>query len=126
MLGLPQLTHVRKLTVEGGKVTGERETEDGIIHLEASLPAVVSVSEKINEPRFPSFKGIMAAKKKAVDDVDRSPTSASRPTRSGCANARSTVLESTPKPPQHRRREGRGRGRGRHQGRRVPGRQKII
>ena len=65
-LGLPQLTHVRKLTVEGGKVTGERETDDGVFTLEASLPAIVSVNEKINEPRFPSFKGIMAAKKKEV------------------------------------------------------------
>ena len=65
-LGLPQLTHVRKLSVEGGKVTGERETDDGVFTLEATLPAVVSVTEKINEPRFPSFKGIMAAKKKEV------------------------------------------------------------
>ena len=65
-LGLPQLTHVRKLTVENGKVTGERETDEGVFTLEASLPAVVSVNEKINEPRFPSFKGIMAAKKKEV------------------------------------------------------------
>ena len=65
-LGLPQLTHLRKVTVEGGKVTGERETDDGVFTVEASLPAVVSVNEKINEPRFPSFKGIMAAKKKEV------------------------------------------------------------
>src|SRR6478752_1549723 len=65
-LGLPQLTHLRKLAVENGKITGERETDDGVFTLEASLPAVVSVGEKINEPRFPSFKGIMAAKKKPV------------------------------------------------------------
>ncbi|HET9874431.1 MAG TPA: electron transfer flavoprotein subunit beta/FixA family protein, partial [Mycobacterium sp.] len=65
-LGLPQLTQLRKLTVEGGKVTGERETDDGVFTLEAALPAVVSVNEKINDPRFPSFKGIMAAKKKPV------------------------------------------------------------
>ena len=69
-LGLPQLTHLRKLTVEGGKVTGERETDDGVFTVEATLPAVVSVTEKINEPRFPSFKGIMAAKKKEVDHPD--------------------------------------------------------
>src|ERR1700682_6481608 len=65
-LGLPQLTHLRKVSVEGGKGTGERGTGDGVFTLEASLPAVVSVTEKINEPRFPSFKGIMAAKKKEV------------------------------------------------------------
>ncbi|SIS07139.1 electron transfer flavoprotein subunit beta/FixA family protein [Williamsia sterculiae] len=66
---LPHLTHLRKLTVSGDELTGERETDDGIFHVEASLPAIVSVNEKINEPRFPSFKGIMAAKKKEVQVV---------------------------------------------------------
>ena len=47
-LGLPQLTHVRKLTVEGGKVTAERETDDGVFTLEATLPAIVSVNESHN------------------------------------------------------------------------------
>ena len=65
-LGLPQLTHLRKLTVDGDTLTGERETDEGIFELEATLPAIVSVNEKINEPRFPSFKGIMAAKKKEI------------------------------------------------------------
>ena len=69
-LGLPQLTHVRKLSVDGGKVTGERETDDGVFTLEATLPAIVSVNEKINEPRFPSFKGIMAAKKKPIEELE--------------------------------------------------------
>ena len=66
VLGWPALTHVRELTVEGGAVTGRRETDDGVTVLTAELPVVVSVSEKINEPRYPSFKGIMAAKKKPV------------------------------------------------------------
>lgn len=97
-LGLPQLTHVRKLSVEGGKVTGERETDDGVFGLEAALPAVVSVNEKINEPRFPSFKGIMAAKKKEVlvytlADLGVDPETV------GVANAGTTVTSSTPKPP---------------------------
>ena len=69
-LGLPQLTHLRKLSVEGGRITGQRETDEGVFTLEATLPAVVSVTEKINEPRFPSFKGIMAAKKKPVESLD--------------------------------------------------------
>ena len=68
-LGLPQLTHLRTLDIDGGKVSGERETDDGVFGVEASLPAVVSVVEKINEPRYPSFKGIMAAKKKPVAEV---------------------------------------------------------
>ncbi len=97
-LGLPQLTHVRKLSVEGGKVTGERETDDGLFTLEASLPAVVSVTEKINEPRFPSFKGIMAAKKKEVTTLTLAEIGVEAD-EVGLANAGSKVLSSTPKPP---------------------------
>ncbi|MDI3314218.1 MAG: electron transfer flavoprotein subunit beta/FixA family protein [Mycobacterium sp.] len=97
-LGLPQLTHLRKLSVEGGKVTGERETDDGVFILEAPLPAVVSVNEKINEPRFPSFKGIMAAKKKEVTTLTLADIGV-EPDEVGLANAGSTVLSATPKPP---------------------------
>ncbi|MGE2835575.1 electron transfer flavoprotein subunit beta/FixA family protein [Mycobacterium sp. SMC-4] len=97
-LGLPQLTHVRKLTVENGKVVAERETDDGVFTLEASLPAVVSVNEKINEPRFPSFKGIMAAKKKEVTKLTLAEIGVEAD-EVGVANAGSKVLASTPKPP---------------------------
>ena len=97
-LGLPQLTHLRKLSVEGGKVTGERETDEGVFTLEAALPAVVSVTEKINEPRFPSFKGIMAAKKKEVTVLTLADIGVEGD-EVGLANAGSTVLASTPKPP---------------------------
>ena len=97
-LGLPQLTHVRKLSVENGKVTAERETDDGLFTLEASLPAVVSVNEKINEPRFPSFKGIMAAKKKEVTKLTLAEIGVEAD-EVGVANAGSKVLSSTPKPP---------------------------
>ena len=97
-LGLPQLTHVRKLSVEGGRVTGERETDDGLFTLEASLPAVVSVTEKINEPRFPSFKGIMAAKKKPVSTLTLAEIGVESD-EVGLANAGSKVLSSIPKPP---------------------------
>ena len=96
-LGLPQLTHVRKLNVDGGKVTAERETDDGVFTLEATLPAVVSVNEKINEPRFPSFKGIMAAKKKEVTVLTLGEIGVEAD-EVGVANAGSTVLSSTPKP----------------------------
>ena len=89
-LELPHLTHLRKLT-------GERETDDGIFHLESSLPAIVSVGEKINEPRFPSFKGIMAAKKKEVQVLSLADIGV-EPEEVGLANAGSTVTTSTPKP----------------------------
>ncbi|QWF83335.1 electron transfer flavoprotein subunit beta/FixA family protein [Amycolatopsis sp. CA-230715] len=98
LLGVPQLTHARVLTVEGSTVKADRETEDGITHLEASLPAVVSVGEKINEPRYPSFKGIMAAKKKPVETLTVADLGIDA-SEVGLGNAWSSVLEATPKPP---------------------------
>jgi electron transfer flavoprotein beta subunit len=65
-LGTPQLTLARKVSIDGSAITIERVTDYGFDKVEASLPAVVSVVEKINDPRYPSFKGIMAAKKKPV------------------------------------------------------------
>ncbi|MGV9293415.1 MULTISPECIES: electron transfer flavoprotein subunit beta/FixA family protein [Amycolatopsis] len=98
LLGVPQLTYVRQLTVEGSSVKADRETEDGITHLEANLPALVSVSEKINEPRYPSFKGIMAAKKKPVETLTIADLGIDAG-EVGLANAWSTVVEASPKPP---------------------------
>ena len=68
-LGVAQLTFAQKVDVDGGSVTIQRATETGYDTVEAALPAVVSVVEKINEPRYPSFKGIMAAKKKPVETL---------------------------------------------------------
>jgi electron transfer flavoprotein beta subunit len=65
-LGVAALTGARKLTVDGSSLTIERQTEEGYEVVTASTPAVVSVWDTINEPRYPSFKGIMAAKKKPV------------------------------------------------------------
>ncbi|MGM1063693.1 electron transfer flavoprotein subunit beta/FixA family protein [Saccharothrix sp. Mg75] len=98
LLGLPQVTQVRKLTVEGGTVKAERETDEGVAHLEASLPAVVSVNEKINEPRYPSFKGIMAAKKKPVSTLTVADLGLDAG-EVGLGAAWSKVLEAAPKPP---------------------------
>lgn len=98
LLGLPQLTHARELTVESSTVRAERETEEGITHLEASTPAVASVGEKINEPRYPSFKGIMAAKKKPVETLSVADLGIDAGTV-GLADAWSSVVEAAPKPP---------------------------
>jgi electron transfer flavoprotein beta subunit len=65
-LGAPQLSLARKVTVDGSSVTIERVTDTGYATVQASTPAVISVVEKINEPRYPSFKGIMAAKGKPI------------------------------------------------------------
>jgi electron transfer flavoprotein beta subunit len=95
-LGLPQLTHMRTVQIEGTTITGERETDEGLFTVEATLPAVVSVHEKITEPRFPSFKGIMAAKKKEVATLTLADIGVEAD-EVGLANAGSTVMASTPK-----------------------------
>jgi electron transfer flavoprotein beta subunit len=69
---LPQLTFAKEVTAGDGKVSIKRLTDEGYQVVEAALPAVVSVVEKINEPRYPSFKGIMAAKKKPVETLSLS------------------------------------------------------
>ncbi|WP_228003051.1 electron transfer flavoprotein subunit beta/FixA family protein [Nocardia australiensis] len=97
-IGIPQLTHLRKLVVDGERITGERETDEGVFKLEATLPAIVSVTEKINEPRFPSFKGIMAAKKKEVQTLTLADLGVD-PATVGVANAGTAVTAATPKPP---------------------------
>ena len=68
-LGRAQVTFAQKVDVDGSTVTVQRITEYGYDTVTAALPAVVSVVEKINEPRYPSFKGIMAAKKKPVETL---------------------------------------------------------
>ena len=66
-LGLPQVTLASELIVEGGTATIRRDGDLASETISASLPALVSVTDQINEPRYPSFKGIMAAKKKPVE-----------------------------------------------------------
>ncbi|NHN55701.1 electron transfer flavoprotein subunit beta/FixA family protein [Calidifontibacter sp. DB0510] len=66
-LGLPAVTLVSSLEVNGSTVTGRRDGDTASETIEASLPALVSVTDQTNEPRYPSFKGIMAAKKKPVE-----------------------------------------------------------
>ncbi|MEW2398147.1 electron transfer flavoprotein subunit beta/FixA family protein [Streptomyces sp. NPDC046862] len=98
LLALPQVTHVRKLEVGAGRVSAERETGNGETTLDAPLPALVSVTEKINEPRYPSFKGIMAAKKKPVETVgldDLFPDA----DNAAFLVTRTRVLEAVPRPP---------------------------
>jgi len=64
---VPQLSFASKVDIDGTAISINRQADYGYDRVEASLPAVVSVVEKINEPRYPSFKGIMAAKKKPVE-----------------------------------------------------------
>ncbi|WP_405191424.1 electron transfer flavoprotein subunit beta/FixA family protein [Streptomyces anulatus] len=69
-LGVPQVTLLSEVAVDGGVVTGRRDGDVASERLRASLPAVVSVTDQSGEARYPSFKGIMAAKKKPVESLD--------------------------------------------------------
>ncbi|MFI9723568.1 electron transfer flavoprotein subunit beta/FixA family protein [Streptomyces sp. NPDC052396] len=71
-LGVPQVTLLSEVAVADGKVTGRRDGDAASEQLEAALPAVVSVTDQSGEARYPSFKGIMAAKKKPVQSLDLS------------------------------------------------------
>ena len=64
ILGLPSVTLVKKIDITDGKAKVERVTDEGYEVIEVSLPALITVSNEIGEPRYPTIKGIMAAKKK--------------------------------------------------------------
>jgi electron transfer flavoprotein beta subunit len=66
-LQMPSLTQVIKIDVEGNALVCERQAEYGYDTVEVELPAVISVGDAINEPRYPSLKAIMGAKKKQLD-----------------------------------------------------------
>jgi electron transfer flavoprotein beta subunit len=70
LLDLPQLTFARSVTLTSSDVTVERVTEAGLQTLRASLPALLTVTASVAEPRYPSFKGLMAAKRKPIDARD--------------------------------------------------------
>jgi electron transfer flavoprotein beta subunit len=68
-LQMPSLTQVIKMDVQDGKLRCERQAEYGYDTVEVDLPAVISVGDAINEPRYPSLKAIMGAKKKPLESV---------------------------------------------------------
>jgi len=85
LLGVPQLTALTSLEMSPAGVKGQRATDAGTMEVEAPLPAVVSITERMPDARFPNFKGIMAAKKKPLEtltvadlDVDPEDHSTSR------------------------------------------------
>jgi electron transfer flavoprotein beta subunit len=94
-LGWAQLTFASTVSVDpaASSVSVTRTTEAGVDAITAKLPAVVSVVEKINEPRYPSFKGIMAAKKKTIESRDLAAVGVS------AEAAWSLVADSAPRPP---------------------------
>ena len=69
VLGLPSVTFAKHVVVDGGSLKVNRQTEEGYDEVTCPLPAVISVTAGVVEPRYPSFKGIMAAKSKPVETV---------------------------------------------------------
>jgi electron transfer flavoprotein beta subunit len=69
LLGFPQLTFAKKVEVDGSNIKVHRQTADGYQVVEASTPALISVTAGIAEPRYASLKGIMAARSKEVKQV---------------------------------------------------------
>jgi electron transfer flavoprotein beta subunit len=99
LLGVPSITYVRRLDLSDTALTADREHEEGWDTVTAPLPAVVSVVEAINEPRFPSFKGIMAAKSKPSETWGLAELDGLGAALVGAAAARAVVTSATPRPP---------------------------
>jgi electron transfer flavoprotein beta subunit len=101
-LGLPQLTYANEVTVDdsGGtyRVRVRRDSDLATETVEAAAPAVVSVTDQINEPRYPSFKGIMAAKKKPVQTWSLSDVGVD-PSQVGLSAAWTAVTSAQARPP---------------------------
>ena len=93
----PMISQVAELELDGAAVRGKRQTEFGYDVISAPLPAVVAVSDAINEPRYPSFKGIMGAKSKPTETLTLADLGV-EPGDAGTAGSRTTVLATAPPP----------------------------
>jgi electron transfer flavoprotein beta subunit len=96
-LEMPSLTQVIKIDVQDGKLRCERQAEYGYDTVEVELPAVISVGDAINEPRYPSLKAIMGAKKKQLDALSASDAQI-EPGKVGEEGSRTRVLAVNPPP----------------------------
>ena len=117
VLGLPSVTFAKHVEVDGDTLKVNRQTEAGYDEVTCTLPAVVSVTAGVVEPRYPSFKGIMAAKSKPVDTVTAADLGV---TPVGWAGAGQEIVDVASAPERAGRRGRRGRRRGLHEDRRVP------
>jgi electron transfer flavoprotein beta subunit len=95
VLDLPSITFAKHVEVADGTVKVQRQTEAGYDEVECPLPAVVSVTAGVVEPRYPSFKGIMAAKNKPVDEVKVADLGLSDD-QVGWAGARQEIVDVSP------------------------------
>lgn len=97
LLGVAALPLASEVTVDGGTVRVRRNLDHATEVLEAELPAVVSVTDQANEPRYPNFKGIMAAKKKPVTTLTLADLGLDA-AHVGAAGARTEVLDAAARP----------------------------
>jgi electron transfer flavoprotein beta subunit len=91
LLGLPSVSFAKRLEVSDGSVLADRQTESGYDEVEVPLPAVVTVTAGVVEPRYPSFKGIMAAKNKPIEQLGLADLGID-PMTVGAAGARQEVV----------------------------------
>jgi electron transfer flavoprotein beta subunit len=101
-LGLPQLTLAAEVAVEDGTVRIRRELDGASEELAAPLPALVSVTDQANSPRYPNFKGIMAARSKPLTVLSLADLGVD-PATVGAGAARTRILEAAPRPPREDR-----------------------
>jgi electron transfer flavoprotein beta subunit len=94
----PLVSQAAEVAVGNGKVTVKRQTEFGYDRIEAPLPAVVAVSDAVNEPRYPSLKGIMGAKSKPQETLSLADAGV-EDNRAGTAGSRTEVFDLQPPPP---------------------------
>ena len=94
LLGMPSVTFAKRVSTDGAKVVVERQTEAGFDDVECPLPALVTVTAGVVEPRYPSFKGIMAAKSKPIDVLSLADLGID-PSKVGAAGARQEIVDVT-------------------------------
>ncbi|MGH7727246.1 MAG: electron transfer flavoprotein subunit beta/FixA family protein [Vulcanimicrobiaceae bacterium] len=96
MLGVPALTYLRKLEFDGAALRAERETDSGFLRVRSPLPALASIAKSFGEPRYPSLKGIMGAKKKPIAVFPLAELGLEHPIGSDGAKTELTALASPP------------------------------
>ena len=101
LLELPLLSYAEAVAVEDGTLRITRRTERGLVDMAAALPAVLAVVERIHEPRYPSFKGIMAARKAPLEKLDLAAIGVAA-AAVGAAGSRSVVIDAQLRPPRSR------------------------
>ncbi len=100
LLGVPSLSNARKIDADGSTINAERETENGYQRISVTTPVLVSVTKSANEPRYPSLKGIMGAKKKTIEMLGLAELALAGPV--GTDGAKTELVELATPPPREK------------------------